>query len=40
MSNNKNINRLRIKLVDEYNDLIQTSSEYTMNLQFITDEKD
>ena len=37
-SNNKNINRLRIKLTDEFGDLIQTSSDYTMNLQFIQDE--
>jgi hypothetical protein len=37
-TNNKNINRLRIKLVDEYNDPVLTRSDYTMNLQFITDD--
>ncbi len=38
-TNNKNINRLRIKLIDEFGDLIPTESEYMMNLQFIQDGK-
>ena len=34
----KNINRLRIRLEDEFGDLIQTRSDYTMILNFIDTE--
>lgn len=37
-SSSKNISRLRIKLEDEFGDLIQCRSNYVMNLQFIDTE--
>ena len=37
-TNSKNINKLRVRLVDELNDPIQAPKDYTLNLQFINNE--
>jgi hypothetical protein len=39
-TNEKNIKRLKIRLLDEFNLPVQTRSNYVMKLQFIADTKE